>query len=242
MGPDAVKAQLDRVLSSPQFAKAARLGRFLRLIVEESLGGNEALLKEHRIGVEVYDRGGDFDPRLDPIVRVQAAKLRSKLLEYYAGPGVHDPIAIEVPKGSYVPAIRARGAAAEGQVKRSRVAVLPFVNIGDDRGNEPFTDGLTEELISRLARIPSLQVVARTSVFRFKGRSDDVREIGRLLAADVVLEGSARWSKERVRVTAQLIAVDTGYHLFSRTYQRDWKDLFELQDEIARAVVQEIAP
>src|SRR5262245_36858343 len=120
MGPDAVKAQLDRVLSSPQFAKASRLGRFLRLIIEESLSGNEALLKEQRIGVEVYDRGGDFDPRLDPIVRVQAARLRSKLLEYYAGAGADDPIVFEVPKGSYVPAIRARGAAAPGPANCSR--------------------------------------------------------------------------------------------------------------------------
>src|SRR5262245_64390293 len=79
VGPDRVKAQLQRVLTSPQFSKAERLGRFLRVIVEESLEGHAGALKEHRIGVDVYERGAAFDPRIDPIVRVQAAKLRAKL-------------------------------------------------------------------------------------------------------------------------------------------------------------------
>src|SRR5262245_24133416 len=247
MGPDRVKAQLERVLSSAQFSRAERLRRFLRVIVEESLQGNAGALKEHRIGVDVYERGASFDPRIDPIVRVQAAKLRSKLLEYYAGPGAEDPIVIDVPKGSYVPDIRERGPArramdASTALDHSRIAVLPFVNIGDDPQHEHFADGLTEELINRLARVRTLRVVARTSVFRFKGTSHDVREIGRMLSAGVVLEGSVRQAKDQVRVTAQLIAVESGYHLFSRTFQREFKDIFQLQDELAQAVADEIAP
>lgn len=241
MGADEVLAQLDRVLSSPQFAKAARLGRFLRLVVEESLRGNADALKERRIGVEVYERGGRFDPRLDPIVRVQAAKLRLRLLEYYSGPGANDPIVIEVPKGRYAPDIRGR-APTSTALDRSRIAVLPLVNIDDDLDSEHFADGLTEELITRLACLPDLQVVARTSVFRFKGTRQDVREIGMLLNAGAVLEGSVRKAEGQVRVTAQLVAVDSGYHLFAKTYQRELKDVFQLQDEIAQAVVDEIAP
>src|SRR5262245_34882 len=247
MDPDRVKEQLERVLSSPQFSKAERLARFLRVIVVESLDGNAGALKEHRIGVDVYERGAAFDPRIDPIVRVQAAKLRSKLLEYYAGPGASDPIVIDVPKGSYVPDIRERGSGratmpTSASLDRSRVAVLPFVNIGDDPEHEHFADGLTEELINRLVCVRTLQVVARTSVFRFKGTSDDVREIGKMLDAGVVLEGSVRQAKDQVRVTAQLIAVESGYHLFSRTFQREFKDIFQLQGELAQAVVDEIAP
>src|SRR5215472_10060669 len=104
MSPAAISAQLEKVLSSPQFSQAARLSRFLRFVVEASQAGQA--VKEYPIGVEVFERGKDFDPRIDPIVRVQAAKLRSKLVEYYALPGAHDPIIISLPKGSYVPEIR----------------------------------------------------------------------------------------------------------------------------------------
>src|SRR5689334_12817577 len=100
MKDEAVRAQLAKVLASPQFAQSERLSRFLKLAVEVGQSGRDSL-KEYRIGVEVFDRGKDFDPRTDPIVRVQAAKLRSKLLEYYAGAGARDPLVITVPKGSY---------------------------------------------------------------------------------------------------------------------------------------------
>jgi serine/threonine-protein kinase len=111
-----------------------------------------------------------------------------------------------------------------------------------DPENEYFSDGLTEELINRLAAVPSLQVVARTSAFRFKGRHEDIREIGVHLNAGSVLEGSVRRSGDQVRVTAQLIDVGTGYHVFSRTYQRALRDIFELQDELAQSVTDEIVP
>jgi TolB-like protein len=98
----AVLAQLDRVLASPGFANAGRLSRFLRFVVERSLAGDGEQLKEYVIGTEVFDRAADYDPRLDSIVRVEARRLRSKLAEYYEGPGAADPILIRVDKGSYV--------------------------------------------------------------------------------------------------------------------------------------------
>ncbi|HJQ99480.1 MAG TPA: tetratricopeptide repeat protein, partial [Candidatus Polarisedimenticolaceae bacterium] len=240
MTPDAVKSQLSRILTSPQLARAERLARFLKLVVEETLAGNAASIKEYRIGVDVFDRGKTFDPRIDPIVRVQAAKLRARLVEYYAGPGGRDPIVIAIPKGSYAPEITERR--ARGSVDRSRIAVLPFVNMSGDPDAEHFSDGLSEELINRLACVPGLQVVARTSAFRFKGRTDDLREVGKALDAGVVLEGSVRRAGDQVRVTAQLIDVATGFHLFSRTYQRAYRDVFALQDDVADSVVREIVP
>src|SRR5215831_8873704 len=98
MSPAEISAQLERVLSSPQFSQAVSLSRFLRFVVEASQAGQA--VKEYPIGVEVFERGKDFDPRIDPIVRVQAAKLRSKLLEYYASSGAQDSILISMPKGS----------------------------------------------------------------------------------------------------------------------------------------------
>ena len=98
---DAVRAQLERILASPGFANAGRLSRFLRFVVERTLDGEGDQLKEYRLGTEVFDRPADYDPRLDSIVRVEARRLRSKLAEYYAGPGLGDPVLIGVDKGSY---------------------------------------------------------------------------------------------------------------------------------------------
>ena len=116
------------------------------------------------------------------------------------------------------------------------IAVLPFVNMSSDPENEYFSDGLTEELISAITNVKGLRVVARTSVFRFKGKSEDIRKIGAELSADMVLEGSVRKSGDRLRITAQLIDVASGYHTWSRTYRVEIKDLFAVQEEIALAI------
>ena len=117
------------------------------------------------------------------------------------------------------------------------IAVLPFVNISADAENEYFCDGLAEELLNALAKIEALRVAARTSAFSFKGKETDVREIGRKLNVSVVLEGSVRKSGNRLRITAQLINVTDGYHLWSERYDRQIEDLFDIQDEVTLAVV-----
>ena len=103
VAPDQVRLELDRVLASDTFASAARLSRFLRYVVERTLAGEGDGLKEYAIGVEVFDRDGDYDPRIDSIVRVEAARLRTKLAEYYGGPGAADPVIIQMRKGGYAP-------------------------------------------------------------------------------------------------------------------------------------------
>jgi len=107
-----VRAALDRVLAAPEFVNAARLSRFLRFAVEKALAGGSSELKEYLLGVEVFDRGQDFDPRLDPIVRVEAGRLRSKLQEYYEGGGQGDRVWIVFRKGSYAPSFEAATPAA----------------------------------------------------------------------------------------------------------------------------------
>lgn len=120
------------------------------------------------------------------------------------------------------------------------IAVLPFVNLNRDKEHDIFSDGLTEELINALAQVEGLRVVARTSVFYFKGRTADVRAIGSRLGVRTILEGSVRWTDGRLRITAQLINAADGCHLWARQYDRRIQDVFELQDEIARAVVDEL--
>jgi len=116
------------------------------------------------------------------------------------------------------------------------VAVLPFVNMSSDPEQEYFSDGLSEELLNRLAQNNQLRVAARTSSFQFKGQNLDISDIGRQLKVDHVLEGSVRKSSNRLRVTAQLIQVDSGYHLWSDTYEREINDIFAIQDDIALAI------
>ena len=118
------------------------------------------------------------------------------------------------------------------------IAVLPFVNMSEDSSNEYFSDGLTEELLNILAKIKEMRVAGRTSSFAFKGKDDDLRTIGAKLNVQSILEGSVRKDdkRNRVRITAQLINVEDGYHLWSETYDRDLDDIFAIQEEIARKV------
>ncbi|MGD8482330.1 MAG: tetratricopeptide repeat protein [Gammaproteobacteria bacterium] len=117
------------------------------------------------------------------------------------------------------------------------IAVLPFVNMSGDEENEYFSDGLTEELLNVLAQIKDLQVAGRTSSFAFKGKEEDLRVIGEKLSVAHILEGSVRKAGNRVRVTAQLIKSDDGYHMWSQTYDRELDDVFAIQEDIAEQVV-----
>ncbi len=130
--------------------------------------------------------------------------------------------------------------ASKGPAYEASIAVLPFVNIGGGEDQDYFCDGLTEEMITRLSQIRSLKVTARTSAFAFKGDNRDIRDIGRRLGVEKVLEGSVRKDASRVRVSAQLINVADGFHVWSETYDREAGAILTLQDEIAGAVAREL--
>jgi adenylate cyclase len=132
-------------------------------------------------------------------------------------------------------------AALSGDLAEARsIAVLPFVNMSGDPKNDYFSDGISEEILNVLARTPDLQVAARTSSFAFKGQAKEVPEIARDLHVRMVLEGSVRQQGDRVRITAQLIDASTGFHLWSQTYDRELKDVFAIQDDIAKAIGEEL--
>jgi TolB-like protein/Flp pilus assembly protein TadD len=265
--PDEVRQELQKVLRSSGFAGAGRLGPFLRHLVEAELAGETDRLKESVVGVEVFRRSADYDPRIDPIVRVEARRLRQRLDGYYSGVGALDSVRIDVPKGGYVPAFsrteqqaKATGhvtwviaaavivavvvavwaAVAEretvGNGGGASVAVLPFLNLSQDADDVYFSDGLSEELIDRLANVDGLRVAARSLSFQHRGDGVDVREAGRDLGVETVVEGSVRKSGERLRVTAQLVNVSDGYQLWSRTYERNLRDIFAIQSEIASSI------
>ncbi|UCF19192.1 MAG: hypothetical protein JSU87_14895 [Gemmatimonadota bacterium] len=134
------------------------------------------------------------------------------------------------------PEAPAASRAAAGQ----SIAVLPFVTLSDDPQDVYFSDGLAEEVMSALDRIPNLQVAARTSSFAFRGRNVDVRQIGEELGVATVLEGSVRRSGDQVRVRARLIDATHGFRLWAASYERELTDIFAVQDELAQAIVTEL--
>jgi serine/threonine-protein kinase len=241
--PEHVRAQLNKILASPQFVRSERLCRFLRLTVEHALSGETDRIKEYTLGRDVFDRDQSYDPRVDSIVRVEARRLRKKLGEYYEEFGAADPVMIEFPPGSYVPGFAYRTLAAprpaatlpEPRPLNPRtVAVLPFLNLSPDPDQDFFCDGITEEILKTLTSVPQLNVVARTSVFRFKGKQSDVR--GRQLHAGTVIEGSVRKAENHLRISAQMIDASKGLLLWSGSFDRELTDVFAVQDEIARAI------
>src|SRR5438067_493509 len=133
-----------------------------------------------------------------------------------------------------------RGAAA--RAREPSIAVLPFVNLSSDRENEYFSDGVTEEIINALANVDGVRVVARTSAFSFKGKNVNVRQVGEELNVATVLEGSVRREVNQLRLQAQLIGAADGYHIWSKTFDRELKNVFSLEDELARAIVQSLKP
>jgi serine/threonine-protein kinase len=127
---------------------------------------------------------------------------------------------------------------SEKECEGPSIAVLPFVNMSADPEQEYFCDGIAEEIINSLTKVKGLRVVARTSAFYFKGRTQDVREIGTRLGVETILEGSVRKSGSRVRITAQCVNVSNGYHIWSEHYDRQLEDVFAVQDEIAQSITE----
>jgi len=124
--------------------------------------------------------------------------------------------------------------------RKNSIVVLPFVNISGDEEQEYFCDGLTEELINKLSNIRELKVPARTSAFSFKGEKIDIREVGHKLNVDKALEGSVRKAANQIRITAQLINIEDGYHVWSEQFDREIEDVFAIQDEISLAIVDKL--
>jgi TolB-like protein len=294
-GPEAIHSQLERIVASAQFANAPSLRKMLRFVVEHSLAGTADRLKEYTLGVEVFGRGGDFDPRQDTIVRVQARRLRERLVDYYRLSGPADPVRIGLPTGHYVPtfgwAPAVPAPAGDPSVARSpdaqplpsprrrtvlltlalalaavvllaavfwpkaarqapavvaastpmRIAVLPFVDLSQAQDQEYLADGLTEEILNQLAQVGALRVIGRTSSFSFKGKNEDLRAIGRKLGVAYLVEGSVRRDGDQLRIATQLIRADDGSHLWSKSYARKVRDVFAVQDEIARDVAQALS-
>ena len=240
--PDEVRRQLDKLVASPWFARSGRMCRFLRFAVEHALAGTGNEIKEYVVGVEVFDRTADYDPRVDPIVRVEARRLRAKLEAYYASTGKNDAVLIEFPKGTYAATCRARAQHVNStEARPATIAVLPFANLSREAGNDYFSHGLREELIALLTLVQGLRVLAWYTVPQFPRCERDLSLIGRETRAGTILGGSLRRTGTRVRVTAQLIETESGAYLWSEAFEPDTEDEMAIQMEIARAIVDRVS-
>ncbi|MEO8370815.1 MAG: hypothetical protein ABI806_16650 [Candidatus Solibacter sp.] len=234
---------MEKILAHRLFARSDRMARFLRLTVDRMMAGRAEELKEYLLGVEVFDRKESYDPRVDPIVRVEARRLRSKLKEYYEGDGSADAVRIEFVSGGYAPRVSLKAAAKEAPPAPApaanvlTVAVLPFADLGAKAENQYFSDGLTEELIHALTKVPGMRVVAWNTAAQLRDRQQDLHTIREQLQVGAVLTGSVRINGGNLRVRAQLIDTASGVYLWSETFDRRMQDVFAIQEEIALAIV-----
>jgi serine/threonine-protein kinase len=231
----AVRHQLDRVLASRTFHPVDRIKRFLSFIVSETLAGRGDQLKEYVIAVHVFGKEESFDPRTDPLVRVQARRLRGRLVRYYRDEGQDDDLLIELPKGGYAPVFKPR---EQSSVKRrsmgaalaiqNSVAVVPFSDDSAAGDLAYFCKGLRDQIIHALSRVDALRVLAT-----------DQTESGQ---AAMTITGSVRTSGGKIRVTVQLVDALSGRYLWSEQIDSTMADTFAAQEEVAQAVLARIQP
>jgi serine/threonine-protein kinase len=223
----AVNHHLDQALSSPLFRKAERQSRFLRFVVDVALQSPHATIKEFDIALAVYDRRPDYDPRTDPIVRVEAARLRARLREYYA---LTPPegVRIDLPKGGYLPLF------ISVEVTRAQIGsdlsilVAPFRSLSPDPREQSFCDGLTEEVVDKLAQDRRLRVITQSAVAWIEHSGRKPR---------FLLEVSVRQAGAEVRLALHLLEVSgDGAMRLSKIYQSTVDDVFAIQQRLAEEI------
>jgi len=250
--PSSIRAQLNRILDSEEFRASVKQRRFLHFVVDEALAGRGAGIKGYTIAVNVYGRDADFDPQLDPIVRVEAGRLRRALERYYLTAGNADPLRIEVPKGGYLPRFRLRhdvpapaanGNPTPGPPTGAGIAVLPFTDPAAAGDHAFFSNGLAEELTAELARYQDLRVIAAQSCMQFRDSRTAPREIGALLGVRFLLSGSVLRDGKAIKIGVRLVDTSTGEQVWSESYRPDESaaDLIAVQEDIACRAVGVIA-
>ena len=261
LSPAAIKAQLERILNCRDFQASPRLKNFFRFLVEETLAGRASSLKGYTIAITVFERPDSFDAHADPIVRVEAAKLRSRLEHYYYTRGAADPIRISLPKGGYVPEFSPLSAQSDQvggtlpptpatavpwrttNFDRASVAVLPFAFTSDGDRTDYFSDGLAEEITVHLTKFADMAVASSYSTRQAWINSGDMTVVSRALNVRFLLHGSVKITGERIRVIAELADCETSSNVWAEKFDGSLtaNDLFSIQDEIVQQVTARIA-
>ncbi len=238
-----VRQQLSRILSSNTFGQVDRLKRFVSFIVGETIAGRANELKEYVIGVQVFDKEPSFDPRTDPIVRVQARRLRARLTRYYRDEGNGDEVFIDLPKGGYAPVFRQRDEAPATKrsltatlASRNTVSVMPIADDSAGGALDYFCRGLRDEIVQALTSIAPLRVLAIRDDSSMEG-SESVAS-----TAALVITGGVRSARDRARVTIHLVDGASGFYVWSESQDVDLADPLAAQEAIAKRVAERVAP
>ena len=223
-----VREQVERIVSSATFRPADRLKHFISFVAGQVLQGKGDTLKEYAVGVQVFGRDSSFDPRTDPVVRVQARRLRARLERYYKEEGQNDAILVDLPKGGYAPVFKRRGIAPGPRLtstaapQRNTIAVPPIDDRTPDRRIEPFCSSLSRELIRRLTQLKPLKVASAFSPQASPG---------------MTLECAVHEATEGLRLSVNLVNASTGIYECSESFAVGATDSFAEQDRLAEAVI-----
>jgi TolB-like protein len=302
MNAASVREELARILASPHFDVSARNRRFLEFIVEETLAGRANRLKGVTIANDVFGRDATIDPQHDPVVRIEAAKLRRSLERYYLLAGRDDPTRIDIPKGAYVPTFEQRDAAGEGAPAAAgepaatapqtaaqraarprsywlttallaalvlgalgwigadllasrlrsdgaedaatalprgpRIAVLPFANLSGDPEQAYFAEGVTDQIVTDLARFKALFVLSMESTAKYQQQSADPARLRDELGIDYLLDGSVRHDSGSIRLSTRLVDARSGKIIWSESYGSELtpSNVFEIQEDVSQQV------
>jgi TolB-like protein len=250
---EAIREQLDRILAHREFHATDKMRDFLRFVVEETLNGRKHRIKGYTIATRVFGRGDDFDASQDPIVSIQAGRLRRALERYYLIAGGHDPISIDIPKGRYVPRFVVQSAAPNltrnddltaetvqlDPPTGPTIVVLPFEDLTGDPAQQYLAVGLTDDLATELGRFQDLVVVSCKSATHNPDAASDPSELAAAAGARFILQGTVRKDPETVKVSTQLTDVADGRQIWAEAYTHPLEAgrLFATQEEIARSVV-----
>lgn len=247
LGPDAIRAALDRVLASADFDASVRNRNFLRHVVEETLAGRAERIKAYNIATTVFGRDGRFDPQLDSIVRIEAGRLRRSLERYYLTSGRDDPVRIGIPKGSYVPNFDAceagpaiSGAPASRAALGPALVVGPFDEEGDAAAFPGFTRGFVRALVVALTRFTTLRVFDAESM-RLPGA--ERRALPPEPGIDYILTGGMTVGTDHFEVNVLLVEARTGRSIWADSLQRSLQpsEIISARNEVANQVVRTLA-
>ena len=241
IGSDQIQAQLEKILATTGFAGASRLSQFLRYVIAQYVNNRQDKIKQYTIAVEALGLSDDFDPQKNPTVRKYAQRLRRALLDYYESEGAHDPIRIDIPKGSYSPVVSLNhgniqvGDPASERVRSGSppsahqekildcpsVAVLPLDYLGDNREFSFFASGITEEIIIALTRFQGFTVIGPLNREIISEKRLGPRAIGQQYNVRFLLDGTIRKRGESLHITAKLIDTISGENVWGETIKCD---------------------